>query len=261
MFRACTFDEIEEILARNPIQYFDEREELEDLADDKTSAFYRSEDCLVVTSPRRLRMEILAMPLKPEFNLAALEQFAHKKAANFRMHLNVTGIEVGKLRFTEPYDISDPITSLWGDQPKAPAPGTVLPEGKIRTLTSADSRHIMNFPQEAAGRAMNLKQIFPLLVVDEIGSILGFFNRDGAMLGYISYMPSAFDSLTIDEVCVLPPFRLQGIGSMLAREVLATAARSGNSAYWPVADSVAAIETAEAAGFHKVGSRITIETL
>ncbi len=133
MFRACTIDEITEVLAKKPEQFFDEREELDDLAFEDNTEYYRSEDCLLVVSPGRIRAEMYAMPLTPDFDLGKLEAFASKRAQSFRMHLNVTGLDPDALRFAEPYDISDAVLSLAASKPADEVPGKPRPGASFRS--------------------------------------------------------------------------------------------------------------------------------
>ncbi len=261
MFKACTIDDILEVLDQHPERFLDEKEELEDLVEEESTEYYCSEDCLLVISPRRRRAEMYAIPLTADFDLDQLEKFAHSKADNFRMHLNVTGMPAEELRFSEPYEVSDPVTSFYTEETREAEAGKARPIGKVRELNANDKRHADHFAPREAGRFMDLKQVFPLLVIDGSGTILGYFTPDGRLLGYLSYVPSMLDVPTLDDIYVLPAERRRGIGSTLAREFVWRTVKNKQPAYWPVADSVEAKKTAEAAGFREAAVRITIETL
>lgn len=257
MFRAIQAKDIIKVLDANPEKYFDEREELEDLMDEEDTSFYASDDCILVFSPRRLKTQVLAIPLKEDFDLAAMERFVHTKCEQFQIHLNVSDVESGSLRFTEPYEVSEPVHSLWTEDISDRNPEL---EGVIRILDDKDSRHANHFKETDDFPGMGLKQSFPFLVMDEVGQILGYFSRDGELLGYISFMPTELEAYSVDGIYVSPKMRRRGIGTALAQEMIRLAKEAGVSAYWPVAQDEVTEKTAKAAGFKRAASRITIET-
>lgn len=257
MFKTTTVDEIKAFMDKEPERYLDEREELADYEEDGGLEAYASEDCCLLALPGRRQLRFLAMPKQKDFDLAALENFVNKKTEHFILQLNLAEGQGRGLRFSEPYDTEGPILSLYADK----ADGRKAPKlpGKIRRLTPEDGRLVMGFRQKDAS-AMSLKQIFPLLVIDEIGTILAYFDEDGDLAGYASYMPTEFEAAAVDEIYVLPELRRQGIGTALAQALLELALEDCGACYWPVAESEAAVKTAEAAGFRKVAERMTLET-
>ncbi len=261
MYSACTLEDIHAVIDLKPEQYFEEREELADLEEDEDTRYYASEDCLLIVSPGRRQTNLYAIPLKKDFDLAQLESFAKKMAEAFEIHLHVTGIEAEALRFSEPYQIGDVVTSYSAAKWVAPGEQEPRPIGKIRDLTRNDERHAKYFQQKDHGSFMGLQQTFSLLVEDESGTVMGYFTPDGTLKGYLSYLPNDLGPLVLDDLYVQPTERGKGIEVALAREFLRRATNAGTFAYWPVVASEEAKETAEAAGFTLVAARMTIGTI
>lgn len=260
MFRKVKQEDIENILLENQAKYFDEIEELEDLALEDDTQYYASEDCVLIMSPQRVKTHYIVVPLKPDFDLAQLEAFIHKKSDQFQVHLNVTGIDAGSLRFQEPYDVSDAYSSFYMQEEANQLKEAEEP-GVVRKLKTDDKRHVNNFPDEGDIPGMKLKETFNIFRDDDLGSILGYFSREGHLLGYISYMPSLLDAYSVDAIFVQPKYRRRGIGTVLAQSVAKAAQNEGLSCYWPVAQTELVEKTAEAAGFTKVSSRMMLESL
>lgn len=257
MYRACSLDEVKSFMEKTPERYFDELEELIDLEEEDGTEAYCSEDCYLLLSRGRRRTRFLAMPVKPDFDLGALEAFLHKKAEHFILQLNAEGTE--KLRFSEPYDQKGPVASYWADA-DVTMKTKKKPRGKIRVLTPADERRLSGFTR-TDGAMVSFPQLFRELVIDEIGTMLGFFDEDGDFEGYASFMPTELDIPVLDDLYVKPSARRQGIGTALAKAVLCEAlGEDGEYCYWAAAESEAARKTAEAAGFRKVAERMTLET-
>lgn len=254
MFKTCALEEIKTFLEKAPERYFDELEELADYEGEDDVKAYASEDCYLVSFPGRGRRRYMAMPKKADFALEKLEDFVNKQSDDFMLQINTEIGSGGKLRFAEAYETHGPILSFLTKE--VPEGIKELP-GTIRRLTEADSKWVMRFRQED-GQAMSLKQIFPLLVVDEIGTILAYFDEDGKLSGYASYMPTDFDIPAADEIYVLPELRRRGIGTMLAAAMAEAALAEAEACYWPVAETEAAVKTAEAAGFAAVAERMTL---
>lgn len=262
MFRKTNEQKVKEKLEADVPKYFDEIEELEDLSFEDDTEYFLSDDCLLILSAERVRLYYIAVPLGENFDLAALEKFINKRSDSFLVHLNVTGIEAGKLRFQEPYDVSDVYHSYYTDEDLSLRNDDdfELP-GLIRQLTAEDKRYVDSFPNEGDIPGMKLKETFNIFIKDEIGSILGFFDREGQLLGYLSYMPSLLEAYSIDGIYVRPKYRQQGVGARLAREASRLAKLDNQACYWPVAQTEIVEQTAEAAGFKQVSSRLTFESL
>ena len=229
-----------------------------DYEDDESVLAYASEDCYVISIPGRRKMRFLVLPKKDRFDLQALEDFVNKRSDNFTMQINLDEGEASSLRFNEPYETHGPIYSLYAAELPEDS-GERTAGGDIRKLNKSDGRLVRRFEQED-GQMMSLDRIFPLLVVDEIGSILAYFNENNQLVAYASYMPTEFKAAAVDEIYVLPEFRGQGIGTTLALAMLEAALDEYGACYWPVAESDEAVSTAEAAGFRQVAERMTAET-
>lgn len=260
MYREVKLEQVQEILDKEPARYFDEREELEDISLEDNTRYYLSDDVLLIFSPQRIKTLITAVPLKTDFDLTAMEDFINKRSDRFMIHLNVTGINAGSLRFNEPYVISDPYKSYWTDGANQAEIQADVP-GRIRPLTDKDTRYVRSFPDEGDVPGMKLRESFSIYTDDDIGTILGYFSEEGFLLGYLSYTPSYLDAYSVDGIFVTPASRRQGIGTALAQKMIEEAHEQGMEAYWPVAQTELVEKTAEKAGFSYVASRITIESV
>ena len=268
MFKKTTGENIQKILDENELQYFDEREELDDLLFDDETSYYQSDDMLLIVSPGT-NLDIWAIPLTDDFDLAAFEKWLEKQGGEYTVHMNVTGMNPGSFRYQEYYEVSEPIKSFYhaaesdldvqavfnGEELGSKIPGT------IRKLTSRDEKIAKDFPQTQTRGVMDLGQIFSFVIHDDLGGILGYFDEDNRLIAYLTYMPANFDVYAVDDVYVLPSKRNQGVGTSLSKVVVAIAADDEQATYWPVAETELAQKTARAAGFTEVASRITIQNL
>lgn len=257
MYKACDLEDVREFMERNPERYYDELEVLDDQDDEDAPEAFASEDCFLLMLPaRRRKKDFYAVPKKTDFDLAALERFVQKKSEEFALHLNVDQEKGAKLRFSEPYEMTGPILSLWSEE-NAETKSEI--KGEIRRLKAEDGKYVRGFRGEE-GQSMSLKQIFPLLVVDEIGVILAYFDENNRLSAYASYMPIDDEVCAVDSIFVLPELRRRGIGTALAKALLDEALGEAKSCYWPAAESEAALKTARAAGFRVTAERLTVET-
>ncbi len=268
MYKKTSAEAIQKILDENEYRYYDEREELDDLMDDDESVFYSSSDMLIMTSPRRT-LEVWAMPLTPDFDLAKFEKWLEKQASEFNVHMNVTGMNPGSFRYQEYYEVTEPIKSFWHeidttieveDGQDGASLGSKIP-GTIRKLTPRDERIARDFPQTQTRGYMDLGQTFSFVVHDELGYIFGYFDETDRLIGYLSMMPAGFDAYAVDDIYVLPSKRKQGVGASLAKYAVGIAASEDLATYWPIAEDELAQQTAKSAGFEEVASRITIQNL
>lgn len=267
MYSKTTADNIEEILQKNPWQYYDELEELDDLRDDEECLFYESDDMLIMHAVDNA--EIWAMPLSKDFDLAAFEKWLARQGDDFTVHMNVTGMNPGSFRYQEFYDVSNPIESYYhpvaadfelkdeytGGELGAKVPGT------IRVLTADDDYAVKNFYQAEIRGVMDLQQVFSFIINDELGKIIAYFDLEGRLLAYLSTMYGFSDALVVDDLYVQPSRRNSGVGQALARACVAIASSEDMAVYWPVAETKEYQEVASAADFEHAASRITIQNL
>ena len=267
MFSKVSAEEIQEFLEENTWQYFDELEELEDLMDDEDCKFLASDDMYIMTNPGDT-IEVWAIPTKKDFDLAAFENWLNRYN-EFRVHMNVSGLNPGSFRYQEYYEVSDEIKSYyakgesdltWASEIEGTSLGAEL-QGSIRLLSAKDEKLARNFFQAETRGVMDLGQVFAFIVKDELGKILGYFDEEGKLVAYLSVMYGFNDVLVVDDLYVLSSRRKKGVASSLAKALISVAQNENMDVYWPVAETELAQKTAKAAGYQEVASRITIQNL
>lgn len=266
MFSKVKGADIEQLLEEKPLRFYDEREELEDLLFDEEAEYYLSDDNAIMVNPGETR-EIWSMPLADDFDLKAFEDWLARQGSEFSVIMNVTGMNPGSFRYQEYYEVSEPIKSYYRkgegelqDSFDPSAFGAEIP-GTIRLLNANDEKTARNFFQTETRGIMDLGQVFSFIVKDELGKILGYFDEEGKLIGYITSMYGAYDVLVVDDLYVLSSRRKQGVASSLAKVLLAVANSESMDVYWPVAETELAQKTAESAGYEEVAQRISIRNL
>lgn len=269
MYKKTKAKNIEAFLKEHPRRYYTELEELDELVFDDEAKFYESKDMFIMTTPSSSEQHIWAIPKTKDFDLANFEKWLSRQANDFRIEMNVTGINSGEFRFQEFYDVSLPHASYWSKaetdlENKAEYDSSALAtdlKGSVRQLKESDAKAVKEFPQTETRGVLGLDTTFAFVINDEIGSITAYFDESDKLCAYLSNMPGMNGVYIVDDIYVLPSYREKGIATSLLLALEADAKANNTEIYWPIAETELAQKTAEAAGFEKVAERITIKNL